>query len=131
WRIAPCALTAFSSTGMGNARRWSTSWAYPFDKAGCKDGIPFLPLSILRHRRPKPATAMAVWRRIVEGGLSMTRRRRPKATEQNDGTRPNVSHDPLRHWSVDVDPAVMSGDQWVDEDHDFGHTAIENKEMEK
>ncbi len=61
----------------------------------------------------------------------MTRRRRPKATEQNDGTRPNVSHDPLRHWSVDVDPAVMSGDQWVDEDHDFGHTAIENKEMEK
>ena len=45
--------------------------------------------------------------------------------------RHDRSPDPLRHWSVETDPAVMADDRWVDEHNDLGHTAVENKEMEE
>ncbi|MFV9511057.1 DUF3905 domain-containing protein [Tepidibacillus sp. LV47] len=38
---------------------------------------------------------------------------------------------PLDHWSKEVDPAIMSGDEWVDKDDDFGNATTENKELEK
>ena len=43
----------------------------------------------------------------------------------------NHSEEPLRYWSVDTDPAILSDDRWVDEHNDIGHTAVENKEMER
>ncbi|HEU4962281.1 MAG TPA: DUF3905 domain-containing protein [Bacilli bacterium] len=36
---------------------------------------------------------------------------------------------PLDNWSKDIDPAIMSGDQWVDNDHDLGTTRRENIEL--
>ncbi|TCP53721.1 uncharacterized protein DUF3905 [Tumebacillus sp. BK434] len=36
---------------------------------------------------------------------------------------------PLDNWSRDVDPAVMSGDKYVDNDHDLGSTRRENLEL--
>jgi len=38
---------------------------------------------------------------------------------------------PLDHWSRDVDPAIMAGDEWVDKKEDFGNETTENKELEK
>lgn len=38
---------------------------------------------------------------------------------------------PLDHWSTDIDPAIMSGDEWVDNNEDIGHTSTENQEMEE
>ncbi|TCS83694.1 DUF3905 domain-containing protein [Tepidibacillus fermentans] len=38
---------------------------------------------------------------------------------------------PLDHWSKDVDPAIMAGDEWVDKKNDFGHATTENKELHK
>jgi len=52
-------------------------------------------------------------------------------TGTGDERRPVQSDDLLRHWSVETDPAVMSDDRWIDEDNDLGHTALENKELEK
>lgn len=60
----------------------------------------------------------------------MKRSPRQPQPEEHD-PRPGVSEDPLRHWTVDTDPAVMADDRWVDADNDFGHTAVENKELEK
>jgi hypothetical protein len=36
---------------------------------------------------------------------------------------------PLEHWSRDVDPAVMSGDQWVDNERDPGSERMENQHI--
>jgi hypothetical protein len=36
---------------------------------------------------------------------------------------------PLDNWSRDVDPSIMSGDKWVDNDHDLGTTRRENIEI--
>lgn len=38
-------------------------------------------------------------------------------------------HTALDNWSKDVDPAIMSGDQYVDNDHDLGTTRRENLEL--
>lgn len=43
-------------------------------------------------------------------------------------------HAPWRHtlldnWSKDVDPALLSGDQYVDNAHDLGTTRRENMEL--
>lgn len=36
---------------------------------------------------------------------------------------------PLDHWSRDIDPAIMSGDQWVDNENDPGTERRENQEL--
>jgi hypothetical protein len=36
---------------------------------------------------------------------------------------------PLDNWSKDVDPFIMSGDQYVDNEHDLGTTRRENLEL--
>ncbi|MFD2169438.1 DUF3905 domain-containing protein [Tumebacillus lipolyticus] len=36
---------------------------------------------------------------------------------------------PLDNWSRDVDPFIMAGDQYVDNDHDLGTTRRENVEI--
>lgn len=36
---------------------------------------------------------------------------------------------PLDNWSVEIDPAIMSGDEWVDIKNDIGNKAIENEEL--
>lgn len=36
---------------------------------------------------------------------------------------------PLDNWSKDVDPYIMSGDKYVDNDHDLGSTRRENLEL--
>jgi len=38
---------------------------------------------------------------------------------------------PLDNWSVDIDPAIMSGDEWVDKENDIGNKAIENEELKE
>lgn len=38
---------------------------------------------------------------------------------------------PLDYWSKEVDPAIMAGDEWVDEDADFGNVSEENEEMKR
>jgi hypothetical protein len=35
----------------------------------------------------------------------------------------------LDNWSTEVDPSIMSGDQYVDNDHDLGTTRRENLEL--
>ncbi len=37
---------------------------------------------------------------------------------------------PLDNWSKEVDPSIMSGDEWVDNQNDIGNKAIENEELE-
>jgi hypothetical protein len=36
---------------------------------------------------------------------------------------------PLDHWSTDIDPAIMSGDQWVDNDRDPGAERRESQAL--
>lgn len=36
---------------------------------------------------------------------------------------------PLDHWSKDIDPAIMSGDEWVDNDHDPGSERYETRKI--
>lgn len=36
---------------------------------------------------------------------------------------------PLQNWSDDVDPAIMSGDQWVHPYNDIGWNSSENREL--
>ena len=38
---------------------------------------------------------------------------------------------PLDYWSKDIDPAIMSGDEWVDIDDDYGNTREENEELKE
>lgn len=38
---------------------------------------------------------------------------------------------PLDNWSKEVDPSIMAGDEWVDQDEDIGIKSEENKELEK
>ena len=38
---------------------------------------------------------------------------------------------PLDNWSKETDPAIMSGDEWVDPNNDIGDKSIENEELEK
>ncbi|PWK13907.1 DUF3905 domain-containing protein [Tumebacillus permanentifrigoris] len=35
----------------------------------------------------------------------------------------------LENWSTDVDPHIMSGDKYVDNDHDLGTTRRENMQL--
>lgn len=36
---------------------------------------------------------------------------------------------PLENWSVDTDPEIMSGDEWVHPTNDIGWNSAENREM--
>lgn len=36
---------------------------------------------------------------------------------------------PLDHWSRDIDPSIMSGDQWVDNEHDPGTERRESQQL--
>ncbi|TCJ02581.1 DUF3905 domain-containing protein [Cytobacillus praedii] len=36
---------------------------------------------------------------------------------------------PLENWSVEVDPAIMAGDEWVHPTNDIGWNTTENKEL--
>jgi len=36
---------------------------------------------------------------------------------------------PLDNWSKDIDPSIMSGGEWVDNEHDFGTTRRENVDL--
>lgn len=47
----------------------------------------------------------------------------------NDALEAPWRNTPLDNWSKDVDPFVMSGDRWVDNDHDLGTTRRENIEL--
>ncbi|MFF2885395.1 DUF3905 domain-containing protein [Paenibacillus sp. NPDC057967] len=37
-------------------------------------------------------------------------------------------HSPLEQWSIDTDPAVMAGDQWVHPFKDIGFLTAENRD---
>ncbi|RKD27048.1 hypothetical protein BEP19_00295 [Ammoniphilus oxalaticus] len=39
------------------------------------------------------------------------------------------AHSPLNNWNVDVDPAIMAGDQWVHPTNDIGWNTAENQEL--
>ena len=54
-----------------------------------------------------------------------------KRIKTKDDGSAGIPEDPLKNWTVDTDPAVMSDDRWVDEHNDLGHTFVENKEMEE
>lgn len=41
----------------------------------------------------------------------------------------NSSASPLNHWSIDTDPAVMAGDEWVHPTNDIGWNTSENREL--
>ncbi|ASS77130.1 hypothetical protein CIG75_05745 [Tumebacillus algifaecis] len=60
--------------------------------------------------------------------------RRAQATNRrtidNDATKAPWRNTALDNWSRDVDPAIMSGDQYVDNDHDLGTTRRENLELQ-
>ncbi|MFG6119195.1 MULTISPECIES: DUF3905 domain-containing protein [Thalassobacillus] len=36
---------------------------------------------------------------------------------------------PLNHWSEEIDPAVMSGDEWVHETNDIGWNTSHNRKL--
>jgi len=40
-----------------------------------------------------------------------------------------IKKTPLDNWSKNIDPAIMAGDEWVDEEDDYGNKSIENKEL--
>lgn len=44
-------------------------------------------------------------------------------------SRYNSENSPLNNWSIDVDPAIMAGDQWVHPTNDIGWTSRENQEI--
>ncbi|WP_369900513.1 DUF3905 domain-containing protein [Bacillus manliponensis] len=41
----------------------------------------------------------------------------------------NSANSPLNNWSDEVDPAIMSGDQWVHPTNDIGWIAEENRDL--
>lgn len=41
----------------------------------------------------------------------------------------NSEHSPLNHWSDDIDPSIMSGDEWVHPTNDIGWNTSENREL--
>lgn len=41
----------------------------------------------------------------------------------------NSENSPLNHWNDDIDPAIMSGNQWVHPTNDIGWIAEENQEL--
>lgn len=47
----------------------------------------------------------------------------------DDHTNAPWRHTALDNWSRDVDPFIMSGDKYVDNDHDLGTTRRENLEL--
>lgn len=49
----------------------------------------------------------------------------PPLREQNAPWR----NTPLDHWSTEIDPFIMSGDQWVDNDHDPGMERYESQKI--
>ncbi len=63
----------------------------------------------------------------------MARQDRPlkKRSEASVDGAKGIPEDPLKNWTVETDPAVMSDDRWVDDHNDLGHTSVENKEMEE
>lgn len=38
-------------------------------------------------------------------------------------------HSPLNNWSEDVDPEIMSGDEWIHPTNDIGWNSKENREL--
>lgn len=47
----------------------------------------------------------------------------------NDELNAPWRNTPLDNWSKDTDPFIMSGDKYVDNDHDLGTTRRENIEL--
>lgn len=41
----------------------------------------------------------------------------------------NSLNSPLNHWSDEIDPATMAGDEWVHPTNDIGWNTKENKEL--
>nr|WP_226530112.1 DUF3905 domain-containing protein [Metabacillus niabensis] len=41
----------------------------------------------------------------------------------------NSEHSPLNNWSDEIDPAIMSGEQWVHQTNDIGWNTPENREL--
>lgn len=41
----------------------------------------------------------------------------------------NSEHSPLNKWSDEIDPAIMSGEQWVHPTNDIGWNTPENREL--
>jgi Protein of unknown function (DUF3905) len=41
----------------------------------------------------------------------------------------NSKQSPLNHWSDDIDPAIMAGDQWVHPTNDIGWNTSENRDL--
>jgi hypothetical protein len=63
------------------------------------------------------------------------RAKKPTRSQQNDGVeRPPLQekqapwrNTPLDNWSTEIDPAVLSGDRWVDNERDPGTQRRENQ----
>jgi Protein of unknown function (DUF3905) len=41
----------------------------------------------------------------------------------------NSPNSPLNHWSDDIDPSIMAGDEWVHPTNDIGWNTEENREL--
>ena len=41
-----------------------------------------------------------------------------------DGKKAQSPETPLDHWTTDIDPSIMAGDGWVDEDDPGGRQAV-------
>ncbi|QQE77654.1 DUF3905 domain-containing protein [Alicyclobacillus sp. SO9] len=49
-------------------------------------------------------------------------------TKRDEGEQvPKWRETPLDHWSKDVDPVIMSGDEWADDDSDPGQNVFREK----
>ena len=60
---------------------------------------------------------------------NLNRTNRLRGPKNSDDFNAPWRDTPLDNWSRDIDPAIMSGDQWVDNDHDPGTTRRENLEL--
>jgi hypothetical protein len=59
--------------------------------------------------------------------VSERRERKLRSVDDNALNAP-WRNTPLDNWSKDTDPSILSGDQYVDNDHDLGTTRRENLE---
>lgn len=41
----------------------------------------------------------------------------------------DTTPEPVKRWSVETDPAILSGDRWADQENDLGHNREENEEL--
>ncbi|KEO81077.1 DUF3905 domain-containing protein [Tumebacillus flagellatus] len=65
-----------------------------------------------------------------QNGKKTTERRESKLRRVDDNAlNAPWRNTPLDNWSKDTDPHILSGDKYVDNDHDLGTTRRENLEL--